>query len=277
MKRLLTLILALLMCVSLFAACDTSGYEDDGEDDDEPGISLNGNENDEEEGDKKPAEQPVQVDAAALYTSFLVNGGYEALTGEDSVGEWSDKFTVSTCQVDLNDDDIPELLVVLVNEEYMGVRGYPTLSALLAIQNGEVTVLTKTEYTGGSMGGEFLYIVRDEQLGQLLVGKFGYWRVNGNDAYFNSILIYDYNGTTLLNHFSAEEGYYYIPHDPNAVKEIQAETDLYTVNGDEFYYWKADGRYASEADHKAATSCYVTLHDATAPGTHADPLNLENF
>lgn len=277
MKRLLSLILALLMCISLFAACDTFDYDDDDdEEDDEPGFSFNQKEDDETANNGSSVEVPVSVDAAALYTNFLVNGGYESLTKDGMTGDWSAYWTVATCQMDLNGDDIPELLVVLSNEEYMGVRGYPTLSALLTVQDGEVAVLTTAEYTGGTLGGEFLYPVQDEQMGKLRIGKYGYWRVNGNEAYFNATVIYDYTGTALLDHFSAEEGYYYIPSDPNAVKDIQDKTDLYTVNGDEFYYWKVDGSYATESDHKAATSCYTVIHDLTAPGTLTDPLNLGN-
>lgn len=283
MKRLLTLILALLMCFSLFAACDTFDYdEDEDEDDDDrkPGFSLNEKEDDEEKADDEkkedvdpPVHQPAQVDAVGLYSNYLVNGGYEALTKDSLGGDWSSYWKVATCQIDLNDDDLTELLVVLTNEEYMGVRGYPTVSALLAIQNNEVVVLTTAEYSGGTMGGEFLYPVQDEQLGKLRIGKYGYWRA-GADSYMNPTVVYDYNGAALSIHFSAEDGYYFIPTNGSTIQQIQAETDTYSVSGDEFYYWKADGRYVTEADYKAANSCYNVLHDMTVPGTTENPLNL---
>lgn len=94
----------------------------------------------------------------AIYTHFLLNGGYDELIG---YAFNKDYLEISTCMVDLDFDSTYELLISLTETDFMGIRGYPTTTALLDIQNGTVQVVCSPYYGGGSMGGDYLVFKYD--------------------------------------------------------------------------------------------------------------------
>lgn len=298
MKKLLCWMLAFLLCFGLFAGCDSYDRDDDDDDDDDDGFSLFGEEDDDDgfsfgekdekkepvnatEGIQEPTqtstaptqeEHPTQTTKtpAQLYTEYLTNGGYQKLVSEYGP-EWSSEWTVTSCLIDLNEDSKEELLIQLAEESMLGARGYPTVSAFLAIRNNQVEVLDKAYYTGGTLGGEFLYLVQDEQLGRLAIGRYGYWR-DGAAAYNNETELYTYTGTGLRAFFTAQEAYLFVPTYQDQAKEVQSKTDHYILKGDELFYWCVDSQFVSEQDYHAANSCYVILHDWMAKTSQANPL-----
>lgn len=274
MNRMIAITLALVLCLAMLAGCSPTTAPKPKADKPESTPSLPAASTQTQEVTPEPPMQESKIDAAALYTEYLVSGGYEDLLQVSDLESWTENWSVSTWQVDMNEDQLPELLVILTNEEFMGVRGKPTISALLAIQNEKVVVLSSCEFTGGTLGGEFMYAVNNEQQGKQTVGMFGYWRA-GNEYYANTTEIYTYDGTSLSTCFTAEDGYFYIPtNQDEAIKDIQNKTDIYKIDGDSFYYWQADEQYVAEQDYLAATSCYKILHDAPQTGTFENPLNL---
>ena len=99
--------------------------------------------------DPKPAINNADRDCA-IYTQFLLNGGYDELIGYTYN---KDYLEISTCMVDLDFDSTYELLIYLTETEFSGIRGYPTTTALLDINNGTVQKVHSAYYGGGSMGG----------------------------------------------------------------------------------------------------------------------------
>ena len=290
MKRLLSLILALLLCFSLLSACDGGyDYDDDDDDDDDRKSSFFGEEEDDEQKGSSilattapttqateatettaPAgENPTTKSAQQTYTEYLVNGGYKALTGETVGSDW----TVETCQLDLNDDGTPELLVHLTNKEYLGTRGYPSYGYLLAIRNGQVVTLAESYYGGGSMGGDYLRVRQNEMTGRQVVAREGNW--HDGMSTMSTIEVYSYNGKELAISFFSESHLYMAEQYQDHVKEIQAATNNWKLEDGVFYYWIADGQYVTEENFNAANSPYpMPQFNVMEAGTLNNPLNI---
>ena len=298
MKRLLSLILALLLCFSLLAGCDGYSYDDDDDDDEDdrkssffgeeaedateqgsvpattaptaaPTAGVPGTEAPETTAKPTP-EQPAKKTPLQLYTDYLVNGGYNTLTGE-SVGSY---WTVETCQLDLNDDGTPELLVQLTNKEYMGTRGYPSYCFLLATQNGKVVSLLDSYYGGGSMGGDYLRVRQNEMAGCQVIAREGDWH-DGAMSAMSTLEVYRYNGRTLEISFFSEAHLRAAEVYADEIKDIQASTGNWKLEGGVFYYWIADGQYVTEDNYNAANSPYPRPQfNVMVTGTLHNPLNI---
>ena len=252
MKKLLALLLAVIMCLSLFTACDLGD-----DDDDRP---------------RKNKKQPQEIiDAPALYRTFLLESGYELLTDGDYSED--ENWTIRYILIDMNEDNVPELLVELADETYIGVAGYTTYGAFLAIQNGEVVTLNTQFYSGGTMGGTLLQLRYDEQRGKAALSTDGYYR-DGAYSSLSQREIFEYNGEELVSYFSSEAYYYYIPANQTTVDTMKSITRNYRQDGDAFYIWSVGSDFVTENDYNAANSCYATIDLEWETGTMDEPINL---
>ncbi len=69
-----------------------------------------------------PATSAADVqDERAIYTEYLLNGGYTELSDKYYKKEY---MKIETCMIDVNSDGVWELLISLTDESFMGPRGY---------------------------------------------------------------------------------------------------------------------------------------------------------
>jgi hypothetical protein len=197
------------------------------------------------------APQIAATDARSLYTGYLTNGGYKELTGETVTTAWS----IETQLIDLDQDGTDELLIQLMDQNSLGPRGYPSHTALLAIRNGQVTVVTKAYSGGGSIGGERLRLHQNEMEGRAMLA-FERDTHDGQSAYGYYFELYDYANGSLTTRFTSLEAYYYMPVYQESVDEIKAQTDVYSIQDDIFFYWMIDDSYVTEENYNAAMSPY---------------------
>jgi hypothetical protein len=242
-----------------------------------------------------------------IYLKYLENGGYYRLlelyeidyaTGADDNGMEAvdpdeiysngyefdeDFFGVETCMVDIIEGGSYELLVSLMETEYPGPRGYPTVSALLGLENGAVRILAHATHGGGSMGGAYLCLKYDTaSAAHVLVYdatfRDGMYRTC---VYFNVYEVKEgklgYGIKTLLDYIyidTSDSSYpqaFYV----DEAEKIRASSNLYEIGDDYITSYEASGRYISKDEYDSLLGRLIEPVDAAFrmyDGTFENPI-----
>ena len=221
-----------------------------------------------------------------LYTDYLTGGGYDELLYDYDDPEAT--FRAESCLADINDDGTKELLLHITNTTSLGLRGYPAVTCLLGVQNGEVEMLGVAFYGAGSGGGDYLFIRYDtvEKKHVLEYEEFA------RDGMFSNTMAHYYfdvrerdtegkrYGTagegnvvyktahTLRSSFYATEGAY-----ASEAEKIMRETTLYREEDGIVTVYLYDGAYISEAEYDAMRDRFV---EPTDPAYQMKPVTLQN-
>lgn len=188
--------------------------------------------------------------AKELYTDYLTKGGYSRLIALGANYD-STLLSVSSCLVDLNNDGVSELLIHLARHDLPEA----VTSALLGIKSNRVVVLAKAEQSGGSMGGDGLYLKKDTQSGEnviALVGNYsvGYAQQDSCFSVISNTELYENSVGNNVFSFDAQSLYLNSKYMPSEVASIKAETKVYVHDGNDFYAYSVNGRYMTRNAYK---------------------------
>ena len=98
-----------------------------------------------------------------LYTSYLLNGGYENMLSDIFYQFEKEDLRITSALVDMNADGVYELLLGCTDTSSWGPRGNPTQYALFSVVDSEIVILERAYYGGGSMGGDSVCFSYDTQ------------------------------------------------------------------------------------------------------------------
>lgn len=241
-------------------------------------VSLCGCSSEQTASQNKTNEDPYSRDAK-IYNNYLVDGGIDTLTKDWSEFSNPEDLKIKTCLVDLNNDNCYELYISLTGSE--SSDGYLSTTALLAIKNESVKVISSAIYSGGTIENASLDLNYDTASKQYVLFSFES-SGDGADHINTTRKIYGYDGNDMVTLKELTVSYTnlaagYEEYNKEAQK-IQKETDLYFLDGDNFYSYKIDGKYASKSDYTSALVCYILPEDEKyipKEGTKSNPLNLE--
>ena len=197
-----------------------------------------------------------------------------------------DYFVVETCMVDIIEGGNYELLVSLMETEYSGPRGFPTVSALLGLENGAVRILAHATHGGGSMGGAYLSLKYDTaSAAHVLVYdatfRDGMYRTC---VYFDVFDVFEvkegklgYGIETLLDYIyidTSDSSYpqaFYL----DEAEKIRASSDLYEIGDGYLTSYEANGRYISKGEYNNLLDRFIDPVDAAFRmygGTFENPI-----
>ena len=205
-----------------------------------------------------PEESTAAVSASSayerdkkIYNDYFRNTGYKDMQSVYEDSSASD-IKVLSCMVDLNADSVHELLILVRNTKYMGVRGYDESYGFYTIKNGSHVLLVYAWSGGGSIGGGRLEIVYDTMDPGFAVVKSEYVR---DGAFANCCTTEIYrqktgfsrcSDTFFAEHITIPESIY-----EDRIESIKSETDLYFITDDGlfFKYFKRNGKYIHMEEH----------------------------
>lgn len=206
---------------------------------------------------------------AEIYTNYLCNGGYEELLNIDFDKE---TLEISTCLADLDHDGTDELLLYIATGSY-GVRGEETYSFLLDIKENHVVTAAQAYYGGGSMGGDTLEIRYDKKTQDHVAVCSGYLLdgVESRNGYLEVYSAPDFTlGQTITSTYYSLSGARF----QDDVNQIQSETSLYYIDGNDFNCYQIDGQYVSKEAYHNAEARYEDAQEGfqMTSGTYAKPI-----
>lgn len=210
----------------------------------------------------------------AIYTQYLLAGGYSELMGYEVGKEY---LEVSTCLVDIDNDDIDELLISLMDTEFSGPRGYQTFTALLDIQDNVVKTIDSAYYGGGTMGGDYLVLKYDQKDLKYVLALDGMVR---DSIYANSIYLHIYSDNIQEVEWDIVSNYYNLSLDmyAEAADRIRSETSLFFVNGDDFKFYEINNEYVTEDEYSTIIERFIDPVDTTYQmqlGTYLAPISIK--
>lgn len=210
----------------------------------------------------------------AIYTQYLLAGGYSELMGYEVRKEY---LEVSTCLVDIDNDDIDELLISLMDIEFSGPRGYQTFTALLDIQDNVVKTIDSAYDGGGTIGGDYLVLKYDRKDLKYVLALDGIVR---NSIYANCIYLHIYSDNIQEVEWDIVSNYYNLSLDmyAEAADRIRSETSLFFVNGDDFKFYKINDEYVPEDEYSTIIKRFIDPVDTTYQmqlGTYLAPISIK--
>ena len=230
--------------------------------------------------DDKPedTDRPTSVDAyardAEIYSAYLTGGELEG------IAEYMNKdyIVVESCMVDFDSDGTYELVLSIRDEEYPGPRGYYTISAVYAINNGAVTKLDQVENPGGTGGGDNFYIKYDSKTNKHIVmktslGRDGVWAFDYNRT------AYTVSGGKLNEYLKITTVFRSFDNTSygSTAEQIKEEVPLSYEDNDGIYYHEINDNYVSKEDHDEAEARFIEPTDSAyqmKTGTYSNPLGI---
>ena len=207
-----------------------------------------------------------------IYTQYLLSGGYCELMGHEVKKEY---LEISSCLIDIDDDDIDELLISLMDTEFSGPRGYQTYTALLDIQDNVVKTIKSAYYGGGTMGGDYLILKYDQKNKKYVLALDGLIR---DSLYANTSYLCIYSNDVQKVEWEIMSNYYNLSLDMYAetADKIRNETDLFYVNEESFRFYKINNEYVAEEEYATIIERFIDPVDSTYQmqlGTYDIPIS----
>ena len=177
-------------------------------------------------------------DSASLYQDYMDSKSWQVVSGGYGDGE---SFTESDLEisaykiVDFDGDGTDELWLCAYDYSAIMLRG---ISAFCAIQNGEVVPLISCYLTGGTIGGDRVASLYDEETQRHVIAVSGY--SSGWGGYYDQNEFFDYSGG-VLTHITTLATY----------KENSDLTAICEIDGTEVspeLYSEACARFSSPMD-----------------------------
>lgn len=214
------------------------------------------------------AEDPLytrseQID---MYNAYLTGGGYEYIyTNSEPWAMYAaemDNFAITSHLIDIDNDGIYEAYLYFIDDLYQ------SLTVFLDITDDEVVCVKSAYYGGGTGGGGNLYIANDTENGNTVLLYKEYVSGGWAERYSN---MYVYSGTEheVLAKISQTR---YVGVD-ELINEVKNETDLYRMDGDQFFFYKIDDEYVSYEEYTDMSERFVTEDEIEMlPGTYEIPI-----
>ena len=207
-----------------------------------------------------------------IYTQYLLSDGYCELMGHEVKKEY---LEISSCLIDIDDDDIDELLISLMDTEFSGPRGYQTYTALLDIQDNVVKTIKSAYYGGGTMGGDYLILKYDQKNKKYVLALDGLIR---DSLYANTSYLCIYSNDVQKVEWEIMSNYYNLSLDMYAetADKIRNETDLFYVNEESFRFYKINNEYVAEEEYATIIERFIDPVDSTYQmqlGTYDIPIS----
>ncbi len=257
------------------SSLESSSVSDDSSDTDEvsdTSISDESNESSDISSDESDAEIKIDPKYAdeyerdrKIYTDYLLNTKYENLGADGE--EVTEEFSVKTRMIDLDGDGQFELLIITRSEDW-GMR-----VSLLAITDGNPTILITADHFGGSAGGESLVLAFDTKNDCYAVNKHDSFR-NGGAATVLSDNYYTVDTKYKKSVLSTETVYFSKDFDLHIedIERIKSETDLYEENSEYIIVRVIDDEYVTKEDFDSAVSRFIAV-DESAYKYHSTAYN----
>lgn len=206
-----------------------------------------------------PASTNGDYDEAAIYTQYLLNGGYEELSYDYFM---AGEVDISTCLIDIDHDGVSELMIHLISNSNIGVRGHEQYCALLEISGNEVSPAITAYYGGGTMGGDYLYIMYDNLLGDYVIALDSFLR-DGVYANSSTLAVYSSENYEVAHEIVA---HYYSTYEDSfgyaaEAQKIREKTNLYYEDGYDFYYYTINGEFVSKEAYSQMSGRFVMPSD----------------
>jgi len=202
-----------------------------------------------------------------LYLKYLKNGGFDKLLeGYYTDGDWR----VKSSFLDMNEDGIPELLVILEDTSQLGVKGYLTISTLFTIRSGKVAALKTVNNTGGSMGGGELLLMKDADTGIKTIVEISN-SYDGSSAFFGSFIVYSFNGEKIDEKTKCESIQYSYERYSEEANKLKESTNFYEDDGNSVSVYIKNGVYVSYQDWEKERSSYEYATSELKLGTMQNP------
>ena len=229
---------------------------------------------------------PADVHEEELYTAYLTGGGYG-----DLLPEFDDPdadYEAEACLADIGDDGVRELLIHFTNKAWASVRGYPAVTVLLGVKDGEVVRLGYAENPGGSGGGDYLFIKYDT-LEKKHVLEYEEFVRDG--MFFSTYALHFFDVTQtdteekMFGLVGSGDVAYKTAHTLRSVRiytdgeygedaqRILAETDLCKEEDGMVSAWEYDDEYVTEAEYDEIVARFA---EPTDPAYQMKPVTLEN-
>lgn len=204
---------------------------------------------------------PGSISEVQSYTQFLKNQGYDQLEIEHTLSTditgW-ESIEVTSCLIDIDGDFIQEGLIRISNPAAAFVRGYPTKTALLDMDNGEVQIKLSATYGGGSIGGDYLELKYDQINNEYVIALDTECRLHFFEGVFG-LHIYSNTINSIEKKierctYSNGDGCEFCT---EGLEKLKQETNLYNKN--EYYtaYYLIDGCYVSTSEYEAAIAQFI--------------------
>lgn len=215
-----------------------------------------------------------KIDEVAVYTQYLLDGGYTEMIGHEVEPEYLD---ISTCLIDIDTDGVYELLISLMDTEFSGPHGYPTFSALLDIQNEKVVTALSACHWGGTMGGDYLVIKYDNIRQSYVIALDGYLR---DGVYAGSSYLQIYSCDDWEIEYDIASHHYDLSVYEDQAAEVRQQTDLYIEDGEDFRYFTVNNEYVTEEDYNKISERFAVPDDSVHQfysGTYDTPINSNSY
>ena len=183
-----------------------------------------------------------------LYTSYLLNGGYEKMLEDIFYHFDKDDLRIASALVDMNADGVYELLLGCTDTSSCGPRGNPTQYALFSVVDGEIVILERAYYGGGSMGGDSVCFSYDTQE-NCCVFVLSTTIIDGIQNIFSTSRAYQLSGGYLNNYLTLYKSNCSKTQNSSLYNRVKSETNLYYEDDYSFQYYQINGSYVSKENY----------------------------